>query len=48
MAMIPYRHFFGFQQDPFAQDLKVENLYPLPGLLVVFKKIPDLAMMVPS
>jgi len=30
--MIPYRHFFGFQQDPFAQDLKVENLYPLPGL----------------
>lgn len=27
-----YRNFFGFQKEPFAQDLRVEDLYPLPGL----------------
>jgi len=27
-----YRSFFGFQNDPFPQDIRVEDLYPLPGL----------------
>lgn len=27
-----YRNFFGFQKEPFAPDLRVEDLYPLPGL----------------
>lgn len=27
-----YRSYFGFQREPFAQDLRVEDLYPLPGL----------------
>jgi len=26
------RHVFGFCREPFAQDLKVEELYPIPGL----------------
>jgi type II secretory pathway predicted ATPase ExeA len=30
--MIRYKHFFGFQRDPFPQDIRVEDLYPLPGL----------------
>jgi type II secretory pathway predicted ATPase ExeA len=30
--MTRYRHFFGFQREPFPQDIKVEDLYPLPGL----------------
>src|SRR3972149_9664503 len=31
-TMTPYKHFFGFQREPFPQDIKVEDLYPLPGL----------------
>jgi general secretion pathway protein A len=27
-----YNHFFGFQKEPFSQDIRVEELYPLPGL----------------
>jgi len=27
-----YRTFFGLQKEPFAQDIRVEDLYPLPGL----------------
>lgn len=27
-----YRNYFGFQKEPFAQDLRVEELAPLPGL----------------
>jgi len=27
-----YKQFFGFQREPFPQDIKVEDLYPLPGL----------------
>jgi general secretion pathway protein A len=27
-----YKHFFGFQKEPFAQDISLEDLYPLPGL----------------
>jgi hypothetical protein len=30
--MSRYKHFFGFQREPFPQDIKVEDLYPLPGL----------------
>lgn len=26
------RHYFGFHLEPFAQDLSIENLYPLPGI----------------
>lgn len=27
-----YKAFFGFQKEPFPQDIRVEDLYPLPGL----------------
>lgn len=27
-----YSNHFGFQKEPFAQDIRVEDLYPLPGL----------------
>jgi len=27
-----YRAFFGFQKEPFSQDIRVEDLYPIPGL----------------
>src|SRR3989304_4337313 len=27
-----YKTFFGFQKEPFSQDIRVEDLYPLPGL----------------
>ena len=30
--MTRYKHFFGFQREPFPQDIKVQDLYPLPGL----------------
>ena len=30
--MSHYKHLFGFQREPFPQDIKVEDLYPLPGL----------------
>ncbi len=30
--MSRYKHFFGFQREPFPQDVRVEDLYPLPGL----------------
>jgi general secretion pathway protein A len=26
------RHYFGFQAEPFSQDVKIEHLYPLPGM----------------
>jgi general secretion pathway protein A len=26
------RHYFGFVSEPFAQDIRIENLYPLPGI----------------
>lgn len=30
--MVSYTNYFGFEKEPFAQDIKVEELYPLPGL----------------
>ncbi|OIP93130.1 MAG: hypothetical protein AUK24_00500 [Syntrophaceae bacterium CG2_30_49_12] len=27
-----YKTFFGFQKEPFSQDIRVEDFYPLPGL----------------
>lgn len=27
-----YGNYFGFQKEPFAQDIQIEDLYPLPGL----------------
>lgn len=27
-----YRNYFGFQKEPFAQDIRIEDLYALPGL----------------
>ena len=27
-----YKNFFGFKKQPFAQDIKIQDLYPLPGL----------------
>src|SRR3989337_325388 len=31
-ATMGYRNYFGFQKEPFAQDLRVEDLYPAPSL----------------
>ena len=30
--MSNYRHFFGFDREPFGQELRIEELYPLQGL----------------
>ena len=27
-----YKTFFSLQKEPFCQDIRVEDLYPLPGL----------------
>lgn len=27
-----YKHFFGFQKEPFVQEITIDNLYPLPEL----------------
>ena len=27
-----YKNFFGFKKQPFAQDIKIQDLYPLLGL----------------
>ena len=32
LTMNNFKNFFGFTKDPFAQDLKVSQLYSLPGL----------------
>lgn len=34
-----YRNFFGFQKEPFAQDIKVSDLFPLPALNGVSERI---------
>ncbi len=33
-----YRTFFGLQKEPFAQDIRVEDLYPLPGLRAAMER----------
>lgn len=30
--MVNYKNFFGFDKEPFSQDIKIQDLYPLPGL----------------
>jgi general secretion pathway protein A len=30
--MTLYKHFFGFEKEPFPQDIRVQDIYPLPGL----------------
>lgn len=30
--MTKYKHFFGFRDEPFAQDISISKLYPLPGV----------------
>jgi len=27
-----YKNHFGFQKEPFAQDIRIEDIYPIPGL----------------
>jgi type II secretory pathway predicted ATPase ExeA len=34
-----YRNFFGFQKEPFAQDIKVSDLFPLPSLSGVHERM---------
>lgn len=34
-----YKNFFGFQKEPFAQDIKVSDLYPLSCLSGVYERI---------
>ncbi len=36
--MIDIKHAFGFTSEPFPQDVKVEDLYPLPGLDALLKR----------
>jgi len=33
-----YKTFFGFQKEPFAQDVQLDDLYPLPGLQAVTER----------
>lgn len=33
------RHYFGFKKDPFPQDVAVKDLYPLPGLGPLEKRV---------
>ena len=33
-----HRTFFGFTKEPFARDIRVEDLYPLPGLTSVVER----------
>jgi len=33
-----YKTFFGFQKEPFAQDIQLKDLYPLPGLQAVTER----------
>ena len=30
--MMNYKNYFGFEKEPFPQDIRIEDLYPLPGL----------------
>jgi type II secretory pathway predicted ATPase ExeA len=34
-----YKNFFGFQKEPFAQDIRVSDLFPLPSLNGVYERI---------
>ncbi len=36
--MIDIKHAFGFTSEPFPQDVKIEDLYPLPGLDALLKR----------
>ena len=43
--MLDYKHYFGFSQEPFAQNIPVSKLYSLPGLnelMERFKYVVDL------
>ncbi len=33
-----YSNHFGFQKEPFAQDIRIEDLYPLPGLQAAIER----------
>lgn len=33
-----YNNYFGFQKEPFAQDIRIEDLYPLPGLQAAMER----------
>ena len=33
-----YKNFFGFQKEPFPQDICLEDLYPLPGLQAAMER----------
>lgn len=37
--MSEMRHYFGFRKDPFPQDISVKDLYPLPGLEPLEKRV---------
>jgi type II secretory pathway predicted ATPase ExeA len=39
MAMNNYSHFFGFMKAPFAKDIPVKELYPLPGVKRVSERL---------
>jgi len=36
--MIALTHFFGFSREPFAQDIPIKNLYPLPALAPLLER----------
>ena len=33
-----YKNFFGFQKEPFPQDISLDDLYPLPGLQAAMER----------
>lgn len=37
--MTNYRNFFGLQKEPFAQDIKVQDLFPMPAMSAALERI---------
>jgi general secretion pathway protein A len=38
VPMQNYKNYFGFEKEPFGQDIRVQDLYPLPGLQALYDR----------
>jgi type II secretory pathway predicted ATPase ExeA len=36
--MLNHKNYFGFEKEPFGQDIEVQDLYPLPGLQALYDR----------
>jgi len=36
--MLNVKNYFGFEKEPFRQDIGVQELYPLPGLQALYER----------